>query len=100
MPVWLGCGVLAAVLLYAGLRWFANARAGDIAHALRTFAAVFSALASTGLVFSHRFGFAIKENLKQAPLEGSKKHAAGRCRARRAASYSGRAASSPAIPPR
>jgi hypothetical protein len=59
MLLWLGGGVLAAVLLYAGLRWFANARAGDIAHALRTFAAVFSALASTGLIFAGRFGFAV-----------------------------------------
>src|SRR4051794_29090941 len=59
MLAWLGGGVLVAVLLYAGLRWFAKARAADIALALRTFAAVFSALASTGLVFSHRFGFAV-----------------------------------------
>jgi hypothetical protein len=59
MLVWLGGGVLAAVLLYAGLRWFATARAADLALALRTFAAAFSALASTGLVFSGRFGFAI-----------------------------------------
>jgi hypothetical protein len=59
MLLWLGGGVLAAVLLYAGLRWFANARAGDIAHALRTFAAVFSALASTGLIFAGRLGFAV-----------------------------------------
>src|SRR3954464_11514291 len=59
MLAWLGGGVLVVVLLYAGLRWFAKARAADIALALRTFAAVFSALASTGLVFSHRFGFAV-----------------------------------------
>ena len=59
MLAWIGGGVLVAVLLYAGLRWFAKARAADIALALRTFAAVFSALASTGLVFSHRFGFAV-----------------------------------------
>jgi hypothetical protein len=59
MLAWIGGGVLVAVLLYAGLRWFAKARAADNALALRTFAAVFSALASTGLVFSHRFGFAV-----------------------------------------
>ena len=59
MPVWLGSGVLAAVLLYAVLRWFATARAADVALALRTLAAVFSALASTGLVFSGRLGLAV-----------------------------------------
>ena len=58
MLAWFGGGVLVAVLLYAGLRWFASARAADIAHAVRTFAAVFGALASTGLVLSGRFGFA------------------------------------------
>jgi hypothetical protein len=56
---WLAGGVLAALALYAALRWFAAARASDVAQALRTFAAVFSALASTGLIFAGRWGPAI-----------------------------------------
>ncbi len=59
MLTWLAGGVLAALALYAALRWFASARASDVAQALRTFAAVFSALASTGLIFAGRWGPAI-----------------------------------------
>lgn len=55
----LGAAVLVAVILYLALRWFASARPGDVAHALRTFAAVFSALASTGLIVAGRLGLAL-----------------------------------------
>ena len=40
-------------------RWFVGASARQIAQALATFAAVFSALASTGLLLTGRLGFAI-----------------------------------------
>jgi hypothetical protein len=56
---WFAGGVLAALVAYAALRWFASARASDVAQALRTFAAVFSALASTGLIFAGRWGPAV-----------------------------------------
>lgn len=53
----LGLVVLGAALL--GARWFVATAPADLARALRTFAAVFSALASTGLIFSGRFGLAV-----------------------------------------
>ena len=56
---WVAGGVLMLVLLYTGLRWFVGARPSDLAHAARTFAAAFSALASTGLIFAGRFGLAL-----------------------------------------
>ncbi|HEX8374732.1 MAG TPA: hypothetical protein VF606_06090, partial [Geminicoccaceae bacterium] len=56
---WVAGGVILLVLLYAGLRWFVNARPSDLAQAARTFMAVFSALASTGLIFTGRFGLAL-----------------------------------------
>ena len=56
---WVAGGVLMLVLLYTGLRWFVGARPSDLAHAARTFAAAFSALASTGLIFTGRFGLAL-----------------------------------------
>ena len=40
-------------------RWFVGASARQLAQALTTFAAVFSALASTGLLLTGRLGFAI-----------------------------------------
>ena len=58
MLAWIGGGALVLVLLYAGLRWFVTARPGDLATAARTFLAVFSVLASTGLIFTGRFGLA------------------------------------------
>ena len=58
MLAWIGGGALVLVLLYAGLRWFVAARPGDLATAARTFLAVFSVLASTGLIFTGRFGLA------------------------------------------
>lgn len=56
---WVAGGILLVVLVYAGLRWFVSARPSDLAHAARTFVAVFSALASTGLIFTGRFGLAL-----------------------------------------
>jgi hypothetical protein len=56
---WIAGGVLLLVLLYAGLRWFVGARPSELAQAARTFVAVFSALASTGLIFAGRFGLAL-----------------------------------------
>src|SRR4028119_2195594 len=56
---WVAGGILLLVLLYAGLRWFLSARPSELAQAARTFVAVFSALASTGLIFAGRFGLAL-----------------------------------------
>lgn len=58
MLAWIGGTALLLVLLYVGLRWFVTARPGDLATAARTFMAVFSVLASTGLIFAGRFGLA------------------------------------------
>jgi hypothetical protein len=52
-------GLAALGLLYLLVRWFATARARDLAQALKTFVAVFSALASTGLLLTGRLGLAI-----------------------------------------
>jgi hypothetical protein len=51
-------GLAALGLLYLLLRWFATAPTHDLARALKTFAAVFSALASTGLLLTGRVGLA------------------------------------------
>ncbi len=48
----LGLGLLAS-------RWYAKASPHDLAQGGRTFAAVFSGLASTGLLFAGRFGLAL-----------------------------------------
>jgi hypothetical protein len=48
----LGLGLLAS-------RWYARASPHDLAQGGRTFAAVFSGLASTGLLFTGRFGLAL-----------------------------------------
>lgn len=53
----LGLAVLAVLLLLG--RWFTHASAHDLAQALRTFLAVFSALASTGLLLTGRLGLAV-----------------------------------------
>ncbi len=50
---------LAVLLLFLALRWYTTVPAADLAQAVRTFIAVFSALASTGLVFAGRFGLAL-----------------------------------------
>ena len=47
------------ILLFLGLRWFATAPVSDLAQAVRTFVFVFSALASTGLIYAGRFGLAL-----------------------------------------
>ena len=52
-------GLAALGLLYLLLRWFATAPTRDLAQALKTFAAVFSALASTGLLLTGRLGLAV-----------------------------------------
>lgn len=53
----LGLGAMGLLLLL--LRAFVASSPRDLAHALKTFAAVFSALASTGLLFTGRFGLAL-----------------------------------------
>ena len=53
----LGLGAMGLLLLL--LRGFVASSPRDLAHALKTFAAVFSALASTGLLFTGRFGLAL-----------------------------------------
>lgn len=59
MLVYAALGIAVFGLLYAAGRWFVGASARQIAQALATFAAVFSALASTGLLLTGRLGFAI-----------------------------------------
>jgi hypothetical protein len=59
MLAYAALGLALAALLYLFLRWFANASARELATALKTFAAGFSALASTGLLFTGRFGLAV-----------------------------------------
>lgn len=56
---WLAAGVLVLVVVVTLGRWFVAMPASDLAHAVRTFLAVFGALASTGLVMFGRFGLAI-----------------------------------------
>jgi len=58
MLAYAALGLALAVLLYLFLRWFTTASARDLATALKTFAAAFSALASTGLLLSGRLGLA------------------------------------------
>jgi hypothetical protein len=52
-------GLAAFGLLYLLLRAFLATSPRDLAHALKSFAAAFSALASTGLLFTGRFGLAL-----------------------------------------
>ena len=59
MLAYAALGLAVCVLLVLFLRWFAQASVRDIATALKTFAAVFTALASTGLIFTGRFGLAL-----------------------------------------
>jgi hypothetical protein len=51
-------GLLALGLLLLLARWLARASTHDLAQGARTFVAVFSGLASTGLLFAGRFGLA------------------------------------------
>jgi len=51
-------GLLTFGLLLLLARWLAQASTHDLAQGARTFVAVFSALASTGLLFAGRFGLA------------------------------------------
>ena len=52
-------GLAAFGLIYLLLRAFLATSPRDLAHALKSFAAAFSALASTGLLFTGRFGLAL-----------------------------------------
>jgi DnaJ domain len=58
MVAWLAAGAALFVLLAILSRWFVSTPPGDIARAARTFIAVFTALAGTGLLFLGRFGLA------------------------------------------
>lgn len=59
MLPWLLAGVAVLTGLILLLRWLASVPPSDLARAVRTFLAVFSALASTGLIFAGRFGLAL-----------------------------------------
>jgi hypothetical protein len=56
---YLALGMGAFLLLYIAGRWFATVPARDLALAIKTFVAVFSALASTGLLLTGRIGLAL-----------------------------------------
>jgi hypothetical protein len=58
MMAYLALGMGAFLLLYVAGRWFATMPARDLALAVKTFVAVFSALASTGLLLTGRIGLA------------------------------------------
>ncbi len=58
MPVFLLLGAAVLVVGFLGLRWFSSARPSDLAYAIRTFIAVFGAIAATGLIFVHRYALA------------------------------------------
>ena len=58
MWLFLFIGIVALILLLLAGRWYSRARASDIMFIIRTFIAVFSALASTGLIYAGRFGLA------------------------------------------
>ncbi len=59
MGLYILAGVAAFLLLWLLARWFATVPASELARAVRTFIAVFSALASTGLIWMGRFGLAL-----------------------------------------
>lgn len=59
MLAYAALGLLAFGALYLLGRWFVRVSAQDLAQALRSFAAVFSALASTGLLLTGRLGLAV-----------------------------------------
>ncbi len=59
MGLYVLAGVAAFLLLWLLARWFATVPASELARAVRTFIAVFSALASTGLIWMGRFGLAL-----------------------------------------
>jgi len=52
-------GLVALGVMLLGARWYATASTHDLAQGARTFVAVFSGLASTGLLFTGRFGLAL-----------------------------------------
>jgi hypothetical protein len=56
---YLALGLAVLGLCYLTARWFVSTPARQIAQALTTFAAVFSAMASTGLLLTGRLGLAI-----------------------------------------
>ncbi len=59
MAFYLLAGILALLLLWWLARWLSTVSPSDLAQAVRTFVAVFSALASTGLIWMGRFGLAL-----------------------------------------
>jgi hypothetical protein len=59
MMAYLALGMGAFLLLYVIGRWFASVPARDLAVAVKTFVAVFSLLASTGLLLTGRVGLAL-----------------------------------------
>lgn len=59
MLLYLSAGTAALALVLLAARWLARVSASDLAQAARTFVAVFSALAGTGLIFLGRYGLAL-----------------------------------------
>ena len=59
MVIYLLVGVVVLVMILVAARSFVRASPASLAQALRAFLAAFSALASTGLLFSGRFGLAL-----------------------------------------
>jgi hypothetical protein len=57
--IWLLVGAAGLGLALLALRWFMSVPPADLARALRTFLAVFGALAGTGLIVMGRLGFAL-----------------------------------------
>ncbi len=59
MLLYLSAGAAALALLLLTARWLSRLSPSDLAQAVRTFLAVFTALAGTGLIFFGRYGLAI-----------------------------------------
>jgi|DewCreStandDraft_4_1066084.scaffolds.fasta_scaffold00055_88 hypothetical protein len=59
MLLYLSAGAAALAILLLLARWIARLSPSDLTHAARTFLAVFSTLAGTGLIFLGRYGLAI-----------------------------------------
>lgn len=58
MLLYLSAGTAALAVLLVAARWLAGVSASDLSQAARTFVAVFSMLAGTGLIFLGRYGLA------------------------------------------
>ncbi len=59
MLLYLSAGAASLALLLVAARWLARVSPSDLTQAARTFLAVFSTLAGTGLILLGRYGLAI-----------------------------------------